>query len=123
MSARDLARIGLLMLRDGRWQARQVLPAEWVKFNRTLFTKALAQPAQANPGGHWWLNQPLPGAGRPWADAPEDTFAALGHWGQALYVLPREQLVVVRYADDRDGRFEHNELLKRILAAQSGGPP
>lgn len=123
MSARDLARIGLLMLRDGRWQSQQILPRDWVVFNRTLFAKAVAQPGEANPGGHWWLNQPLPGTGRPWPDVPATTFAALGHWGQALYVLPDEQLVVVRYADDRDGQFQHNELLKRVLAAQAGGQP
>jgi CubicO group peptidase (beta-lactamase class C family) len=44
-------------------------------------------------------------------------FAALGHWGQALYVIPSEKLVIVRYADDRDGSYQHNELLKRVLQA------
>ena len=48
---------------------------------------------------------------------PDDAFAALGHWGQALYVLPEAQLVIVRYGDDRDGSYRHNELLKRVLAA------
>ncbi|WP_425313055.1 serine hydrolase domain-containing protein [Pseudomonas putida] len=123
LSARDLARIGLLMLRDGRWQSQQLLPRDWVAFNRRLFSQARAEPGEANPGGHWWLNQPIPGSGRPWPDAPVDTFAALGHWGQALYVVPEEQLVIVRYADDRDGQFQHNELLKRVLAAQAGGRP
>ncbi|MBA5982424.1 serine hydrolase, partial [Pseudomonas sp. MD195_PC81_125] len=46
-----------------------------------------------------------------------DTFAALGHWGQALYVIPSEKLLIVRYADDRDGSYRHNELLKRVLKA------
>lgn len=120
LSARDLARIGLLMQRGGRWQQRQLLPAEWVTFNRSLFEAAQALPGEANPGGHWWLNQPLPGHARPWPDAPADTFAALGHWGQALYVLPAQKLVIVRYADDRDGNYQHNELLKRVLAALDG---
>lgn len=31
MSARDLARFALLYLRDGRWNGRQVVPADWVK--------------------------------------------------------------------------------------------
>ncbi len=31
--------------------------------------------------------------------------------------MPEEKLVVVRYADDRDGSFRHNELLKRVRAA------
>ncbi len=117
LSARDLARIGLLMLREGRWRDRQLLPADWVTFNRTLFPQAEPVPGEANPGGHWWLNQPLPAQPRPWPHAPTDTFAALGHWGQALYILPTQKLVIVRYADDRDGSYRHDELLKRVLAA------
>lgn len=120
LSARDLARIGLLMLRDGRWQGRQLLPRDWVAFNRQLFERAEAIPDEANPGGHWWLNQPLPGQPAPWPDAAQDVYAALGHWGQALYVVPSQKLVIVRYADDRDGTYQHNELLKRVLAAVAG---
>ncbi|MDF9617533.1 serine hydrolase [Pseudomonas entomophila] len=120
LSARDLARIGLLMQRDGRWGEHRLLPEGWVAFNRTLFTQAEPHPGEANPGGHWWLNQPLPGNPAPWPEVPVDTFAALGHWGQALYVLPTQKLVIVRYADDRDGSFSHNELLKRVLAAVAG---
>lgn len=120
LSARDLARIGLLMQRDGRWQDRQLLPKPWVAFNRTVFAEAAALPGEANPGGHWWLNQPLADAARPWPSAPADTYAALGHWGQALYVLPKQKLVIVRYADDRDGSYQHDELLKRILAVLAG---
>ncbi|MEX6502278.1 serine hydrolase domain-containing protein [Pseudomonas zhanjiangensis] len=125
MSARDLARVGLLMQRDGRWGERQLLPRTWVAFNRMPFAHYRAQPEQAGeavPGGHWWLNAELSGAPRPWADVPADAFAALGHWGQALYVLPSQRLVVVRYADDRDASFRHNQLLKRVLAAFGEAP-
>lgn len=117
LTARDLARIGLLMQRDGRWGERQLLPKEWVDFNRQPFDKYRAGQDEAVPGGHWWLNREVQGAARPWPDAPVDTFAALGHWGQALYVMPAEQLVIVRYGDDRDGSYRHNELLKRVVAA------
>ena len=120
MNARDLARVGLLMQRDGRWGERQLLPQSWVAFNRTPFANYRPDPqktGEAVPGGQWWLNAEVEGAARPWPDAPDSTFAALGHWGQALYVLPEQKLVVVRYADDRDGSYRHNELLKRVLAA------
>ncbi|MFZ6045156.1 serine hydrolase domain-containing protein [Pseudomonas sp. CR3202] len=120
LTARDLARVGLLMQRGGRWGERQLLPADWVAFNRTPFAKyqpAPDPPGEAVPGGHWWLNTPLEGAPKPWPDAPDDTFAALGHWGQALYVLPSQKLVIVRYADDRDGSYRHNDFLKLALAA------
>jgi len=117
LTARDLARVGLLMQRDGRWGEQQLLPKEWGAFNRQPFDKYKAGQDEAVPGGQWWLNREVQGAARPWPDAPADTFAALGHWGQALYVMPEKQLVIVRYGDDRDGSYRHNELLKRVLAA------
>ncbi|MCU7649628.1 serine hydrolase domain-containing protein [Pseudomonas piscis] len=117
MSARDLARIGLLMQREGRWHDRQLLPRAWVEFCRTPFAGYRAGQDVAVAGGHWWLNRVVDGAPRPWPDAPEDTYAALGHWGQALYIVPQQRLVIVRYGDDRDGSYQHNELLKRVLAA------
>ncbi len=117
LTARDLARVGLLMARGGRWNDRQLLPEDWVAFNLKPFAGYRAQQDEAVPGGHWWLNRPVDGAPSPWPDAPPDTFAALGHWGQALYVMPSEKLVIVRYGDDRDGSYKHNELLKRVLQA------
>jgi CubicO group peptidase (beta-lactamase class C family) len=120
LTARDLARVGLLMARDGRWGGRQLLPREWVTFNRQPFERYQAHQDEAVPGGHWWLNRAADGASRPWPDAPADTFAALGHWGQALYVIPGEQLVIVRYGDDRDGSYRHNELLKLTRQAFAG---
>ncbi|AZZ74826.1 serine hydrolase domain-containing protein [Pseudomonas sp. RU47] len=117
LTARDLARVGLLMARDGRWSDRQLLPKDWVAFNLEPFAGYKAHQDEAVPGGQWWLNRPADGAASPWPDAPPDTFAALGHWGQALYVIPSANLVIVRYADDRDGSYRHNELLKHVLKA------
>jgi CubicO group peptidase (beta-lactamase class C family) len=117
LTARDLARVGLLMARDGRWDDQQLLPKDWLAFNLKPFAGYKAHQDEAVPGGQWWLNRPADGAALPWPDAPPDTFAALGHWGQALYVIPSEKLVIVRYGDDRDGSYRHNELLKRVLKA------
>ncbi|WP_095195422.1 serine hydrolase [Pseudomonas sp. Irchel 3A7] len=120
LTARDLARIGLLMARDGRWGDRQLLPEDWVAFNREPFVHYHANQDDAVPGGHWWLNRAVNSAAQPWPDAPADTFAALGHWGQAMYVIPSKNLVIVRYGDDRDGSYRHNELLKLALKAFAG---
>ncbi|WP_349571770.1 serine hydrolase domain-containing protein [Azotobacter salinestris] len=121
LSARDLARVGLLMLRDGRWGERRLLPADWVAFNRAPVPGYQPRGEGLVPGGHWWLNLPLARASRPWPDAPADTFAALGHWGQALYVLPAEKLVIVRFADDRDSSYRHNDFLRLARAAFAVG--
>ncbi|MFK3797647.1 serine hydrolase domain-containing protein [Pseudomonas sp. NPDC088444] len=118
MTARDLARIGLLMQRGGAWQGRQLLPKAWIDFNVTPF--AFPNATGEAPGGQWWLNRKAGSQPGPWPDAPPDTFAGLGHWGQALYVVPSKGLVIVRYADDRDGTYDHNQLLKRALHAVLG---
>ncbi|KKA05195.1 beta-lactamase [Pseudomonas ogarae] len=120
LTARDLARVGLLLQRDGRWGERQLIPKAWVAFNREPFAHFQAGQDEAVPGGHWWLNRAADPAIHPWPDAPPDTFAALGHWGQALYIIPSAKLVIVRYGDDRDGGYRHNELLKRAMAAFAG---
>jgi CubicO group peptidase (beta-lactamase class C family) len=120
MTARDLARVGLLMQHDGRWGEQQLLPKAWVEFNRTPFANYQPQadkPNESVPGGQWWLNASVAGARKPWPDAPNNTLVASGHWGQGLYVLPDEKLVIVRYADDRDGSFDRNHFLKLVLAA------
>ncbi|MCO8166540.1 beta-lactamase family protein [Pseudomonas sp. 21LCFQ02] len=117
MTARDLARIGLLMQRSGRWQQRQLVPQAWVDFVLAPFAGHNAEAGSEVIGGHWWLNRTASGAAGPWPQAPADTFAALGHWGQALYVIPSAGLVVVRYGDDRDGSYQHAELLNHVLAA------
>jgi CubicO group peptidase (beta-lactamase class C family) len=124
MTARDLARIGLLMQRGGRWQDKQLLPKAWIDLNLTPFAHYRSGPVNEVPGAQWWLNRLPDGepdkTTRPWPDAPQDVFAALGHWGQALYVVPGANLVIVRYADDRDGSYSHDQLLKRALAAFAG---
>jgi CubicO group peptidase (beta-lactamase class C family) len=49
-------------------------------------------------GAHWWLNAGAPGhaAERPWPALPPDTYAARGHSGQYVLVVPSARLVVVR---------------------------
>lgn len=118
MTARDLARIGVLMQRRGLWHGRQLLPEAWIDFTLTPFRSQT--PTLEVPGGHWWLNRPAGGNASPWPAAPSDTFAALGHWGQALYVIPSAGLVIVRYADDRDATYDHNQLLRLALKAMGG---
>jgi hypothetical protein len=70
-------------------------------------------------GRQWWLNRAVPEAGRPalpWPDVPADAYAARGHWGQSITVIPSLELVVVRTADDRDGSFDFNRFLSLALA-------
>ena len=95
---RDLARFGLLLLRDGVWNGERILPEGWVEYMR--------RPAPARPtgvralwrygvsgllgyGAQVWLM-----GGLPWL--PDDAYAALGSRGQCITVVPSKDLVVVR---------------------------
>jgi CubicO group peptidase (beta-lactamase class C family) len=94
MTARDWARFGELHRRDGVWNGRRVLPEGWVRYVTT--------PTPAAPegiyGAHWWLNagDPADPARRMWPKVPRDAYAARGHSGQYVVVVPSAKLVVVR---------------------------
>jgi CubicO group peptidase (beta-lactamase class C family) len=94
MTARDWARFGELFRRDGVWDGHRILPEGWVRYATT--------PTPAAPrgdyGAHWWLNAGAPGAprDRPWPRIPAEVYAARGHSGQWVAVVPSARLVVVR---------------------------
>ena len=85
LRARDLARIGELGLRGGRWGARQLVPADWLRES----TRAHVATADGGYGYGWWV--------RPRG------YAAQGWGGQYVYVLPDADAVVVMTADPDRG--------------------
>lgn len=102
-SARDMARFGLLVLADGRWDGTPILD------HPTYLAEATRPSQSLNPsyGYLWWLNGQsgfvLPGpsprltAGPLMPDAPADLVAALGAGDKKIYVVPSRGLVVVRH--------------------------
>ena len=122
MTPRDALRFGYFLLRNGCWKGSQILPHNWIDLstrpNPAVAKKALCCGDDDISGRSLWLNIPVPETGQvaPWPDAPRDTYAASGHWGQFIFMVPSKELVVVRVGDDRDGSMDRNEMLKRILA-------
>ncbi len=132
VTPRDFAKFGYLYLNDGQWEKKRILPEGWVKYTVTMAPAYYSTPMndhlrKDNPGAHWWLNLGIPETGQapPWPKAPRDTFAASGHWGQFLFVIPSLDLVVVRTGDDRDGSFDINTFLGLLVEslADRGGKP
>jgi CubicO group peptidase (beta-lactamase class C family) len=90
-STRDHARFGYLMLREGHWDGRQLLAAEWV---RRMTTPSGLTSFQ---GYLWWLASP---ANPALPNLPAGSFAALGSGGNMIFVDPSRDLVaVVRWLD------------------------
>ena len=105
ISARDMARFGLLTLRRGRWGERQLLSERWV-------ARALTPtPAQPDYGVmNWFLNtdrKQLP-------SAPASAFLHLGNGTNAIIVDPEHDLVVVARWIQRDAL---DGLMQRVIGA------
>jgi CubicO group peptidase (beta-lactamase class C family) len=85
-TARNWARFGLLYLQDGMWQGERILPEGWASFVST------PAPAWKRPeyGGLFWLNR----IGT-W-NLPPDTYFAAGAGGQNTWIVPSQDLVIVR---------------------------
>jgi CubicO group peptidase (beta-lactamase class C family) len=127
MTARDMARFGLLYLRMGRWGDRQVVPRSWV--DRTTRTER----AVSDYGGHefyWWIG--IEGRLYPGVDVGEGAYAAHGAGGHYITIIPQYDMVVVHRVNT-NGRTipiggtdpgmsvsarEYGELLAMILAAR-----
>lgn len=102
VSALDHARFGLLMLNRGEWNGQRLLSESWIDEATT--------PSDVNEryGYMWWLNtgQQL------YSGGPASAYGAHGAGGNAIYVDPENDLVVVtRWAGDR------SEVVNRVVAA------
>jgi CubicO group peptidase (beta-lactamase class C family) len=114
-SATDWAKLGQLMLDDGRWLGRQVLPAGWRELAGT--------PAMADGEGHgygaqtWLPADPIGGECREVAGVPEDTLSMEGHWGQLVAMVPSRDAVVVRLGwTVVDDGFDSCQFIADVLA-------
>ena len=90
---RDYARFGLLYLNEGRnFNGEQLVPAEWVKASVTPDAPYL-MPGKNNPGSDWPM-----GYGYQWwiPENPEGDFAAIGIYGQFIYVHPTYNVVIAK---------------------------
>jgi CubicO group peptidase (beta-lactamase class C family) len=95
MSARDMARFGLLYLRKGRWAGEQVVPEQWV--DRTTQTEEKINQY----GGYeflWWIA--IDGQLYPGVNLGKGAYAALGSGGHYIVIVPQYDLVVVHRVDN-----------------------
>jgi CubicO group peptidase (beta-lactamase class C family) len=82
-TARDFARFGELVLRDGVWDGRRILPEGWIDAARV--PRSTDDEDGSLYGLHWWMEGDDLG-----------TFSANGYEGQRIVIVPALDLVVVR---------------------------
>jgi CubicO group peptidase (beta-lactamase class C family) len=99
------------------------LPQNWLKDSWTTASSLLINPADWETadisGRQWWINSPVEKwkVPLPYPNAPKDLIMAEGHWGQMIGISPSENLVVVKFANQRDGHNIFDEIFKQIRLA------
>lgn len=108
LTTRDYARMGQMFLQNGRYNDRQIIPADWV-----AASTAPSAPTEAGNIGYgyqWWIP----------ADAPEGEFMARGIYGQYVYINRARGVVIATNAADRkfreDGVSAQNIAIFRAIA-------
>lgn len=107
MSARDLARFGVLFLNNGKWNGKQVVPESWVGESTKSYSDASTYGGDGY-GYMWWVDR--------------HGYSARGAGGHYLYVVPAMRLVVAHRVDtfvpgNSVSSKEFHALLDQIVAA------
>jgi CubicO group peptidase (beta-lactamase class C family) len=104
LSTRDMARLGLLALRDGMWGERQVIPREWVRRATSLVTAHRDtnaafpdSPPSVDRWGYGYLFW-VWDADNP-ADPLKGAYTAWGVGGQYITVVPQLDMVIAHKTD------------------------
>ena len=110
LSARDLARIGLLMSRNGRWKDRQIVSEKWVTESTTSYSDT--DIPERGYGYMWWVN------------LRHKSYSANGYKGQVIIVNPVRDLIIVHQVNSENDPNKNvsgkqfAELLQRIVNAK-----
>ena len=114
MRARDLAKIGSLVLHDGVWNNRRIVPANWIQRSIKQHVSESIRNGRGKYGYgfQWW-------PGRSNRIPAYEIIAGFGLGGQQLLVVPEHRLVVTVFAGnyDRAGQDSFNWVLDRVVSA------
>ncbi len=102
---RDLARLGELVLAGGRWQGKQLVPADYI----AAMIRPQAQTDDGSDYGYQWWGLKLP------VDGKETTVWAMsGNGGNYVFVMPEKKLVAVVTSRAYNRSYAHPQS-RRVL--------
>jgi CubicO group peptidase (beta-lactamase class C family) len=98
ITARDMARFGLLYLRHGRWNGKQIVPEAWIE--KTSHTSEMVKSDGADHGGYeylWWVD--YGGVHFPEVSLP-GIYSARGNGAHYIFIIPTLDMVIVHRTDN-----------------------
>lgn len=128
ISARQMARFGLLFLNNGNWNGKQLISAKWIDVaTRPQVPKTVPVWPDSGADGrgvygyNWWANGVKADGTRNWLGAPVRMYAASGYNNNDMFVIPEWHMVIVRLGLDQSQFAITNriyaEFMRRIGAA------
>ncbi len=103
LKSEDIARLGFLMLNDGRWDGKRIVSKRWVRKATKAHTTTVGSfNSSWNYGYQWWI------------DPSATSFSAQGYAGQYLFVVPKMDLVVVATSNADFRRI--GELMRLLMS-------
>ncbi|GAA1899935.1 serine hydrolase domain-containing protein [Streptantibioticus ferralitis] len=106
-TARDYAKVGQLVLDDGQFHGKRIIPHAWIK---RIATPAPHQVDGWGYSAQWW--HPPGGDGK--------DFSAIGVYGQYIYVNPATKTVIVKLSDYGDQQDEEETIDALRAIAKAG---
>lgn len=101
MNPYDLAKLGSLLLQEGKWNGKQVVSAKWIKNIQPLYYVHGTE----SYGYGWWLDSENP-----------NEIQAMGRGGQRMFVLKDKNVIIVATGGGFDAG-EMDNLLVNAMAA------
>lgn len=100
---RDFAKIGSLYLHKGLFNGNRIVSAEWIA-QATIPDESHLQAGRIDKDWgyqyQWWIPR-----------GSDGDFAAIGIWGQMIYVNPKEQTVIVKTSADKHFKLHEFEAI------------
>lgn len=108
LQAESQAKFGLLLLNHGQWNGQQLIPAKWIELASSKQIdngKPTPTPTDDNSGYGFQL----------WRNCWPESYRADGAKGQFIYVMPREDMVVVINGMSNYGREERECIWQQLM--------
>ncbi len=106
-TARDWAKFGQFFLNEGLVDSTSLLPSGWIDF-----TTEVANDSKGEYGAHFWLPTK-----EEYPNSPKDMYFADGFQGQRIFIIPSEDLVIVRLGLSRFEQPNYDALVNGVVKA------
>lgn len=117
LRARDMAKIGSMFLHQGRWNDKQIVPADWVDLSTQSHVKSIPWGNSTARYGYGFMWYP----GTTSRGGSHHIIRAAGNGGQRIFLLPRLKLAITIFAGNYNVWKHHSDakILKAVLSARN----